>query len=33
MLPESELKRISRDHIGKYYGHMLDELWGAKEKI
>jgi V/A-type H+-transporting ATPase subunit B len=27
MLPESELKRISSDHIGKYYGQKLKEFW------
>jgi V/A-type H+-transporting ATPase subunit B len=27
-LPQSELKRISRDHIGKYYGQKLEEVWG-----
>jgi V/A-type H+-transporting ATPase subunit B len=27
MLPESELKRISADHIGKYYGAKLKEFW------
>jgi V/A-type H+-transporting ATPase subunit B len=27
MLPESELKRISADHIGKYYGTKLREFW------
>jgi V/A-type H+-transporting ATPase subunit B len=27
MLPESELKRISSDHIGKYYGERLKEFW------
>ena len=29
MLPESELKRISSDHIGKYYGAKLEEFWGT----
>lgn len=29
MLPESELKRISSDHIGKYYGAKLEELWSS----
>ncbi len=28
MLPQSELKRISTDHIGKYYGAKLEDLWG-----
>jgi V/A-type H+-transporting ATPase subunit B len=27
ILPESELKRISADHIGKYYGEKLKEFW------
>jgi V/A-type H+-transporting ATPase subunit B len=27
MMPESELKRISSDHIGKYYGQKLKEFW------
>ena len=27
-LPQSELKRISRDHIGKFYGKKLEEVWG-----
>jgi V/A-type H+-transporting ATPase subunit B len=27
VLPESELKRISADHIGKYYGEKLKEFW------
>ncbi len=27
-LPQTELKRISRDHIGKYYGAKLEEVWG-----
>ncbi len=30
MLPESELKRISADHIGKYYGTKLREFWGTR---
>jgi len=33
MLPESELKRISSDHIGKYYGTKLRELWGTRQGI
>ena len=32
MLPESELKRISSDHIGKYYGAKLKEFWGTPEE-
>jgi V/A-type H+-transporting ATPase subunit B len=32
MLPESELKRISSDHIGKYYGARLKEFWGTPEQ-
>jgi V/A-type H+-transporting ATPase subunit B len=31
ILPESELKRVSADHIGKYYGAKLEEFWGAPE--
>jgi V/A-type H+/Na+-transporting ATPase subunit B len=31
LLPESELKRISGDHIGKYYGARLQEFWTAPE--
>lgn len=33
MLPESELKRISSDHIGKYYGERLKEFWETQEKL
>jgi V/A-type H+-transporting ATPase subunit B len=33
MLPESELKRISTDHIGKYYGAKLGEFWGTRQEI
>jgi V/A-type H+-transporting ATPase subunit B len=33
MLPESELKRISADHIGKYYGTKLREFWGTRHGI
>jgi V/A-type H+-transporting ATPase subunit B len=33
MLPESELKRISSDHIGKYYGAKLSEFWTARQEI
>jgi V/A-type H+-transporting ATPase subunit B len=33
MLPESELKRISTDHIGKYYGAKLEELWRTLQEI
>jgi V/A-type H+-transporting ATPase subunit B len=32
-LPESELKRISSDHIGKYYGAKLKELWEPSERM
>jgi V/A-type H+-transporting ATPase subunit B len=32
MLPETELKRISSDHIGKYYGERLKEFWEAPER-
>lgn len=28
-LPQSELTRLSRDQIDKYYGAKMDELWGA----
>ncbi|MHB8070062.1 MAG: V-type ATP synthase subunit B [Desulfobaccales bacterium] len=31
LLPESELKRISADHIGKYYGARLHEFWSTPE--
>jgi hypothetical protein len=27
------LKRISSDHIGKYYGTKLRELWGTRQGI
>jgi V/A-type H+/Na+-transporting ATPase subunit B len=27
IMPESELKRISSDHIGKYYGSRLHDFW------
>ncbi|AEB12334.1 V-type ATP synthase subunit B [Marinithermus hydrothermalis] len=33
MLPQSELKRVSRDHIDKYYGKKLEELWGAPSQV
>jgi V/A-type H+/Na+-transporting ATPase subunit B len=33
LLPEYELKRISSDHIGKYYGARLQELWSIPEEI
>ncbi len=33
MLPESELKRISVDHIGKYYGAKLKEFWSTGLEI
>ncbi len=33
ILPESELKRISSDHIGKYYGARLQELWSTPEEM
>jgi V/A-type H+-transporting ATPase subunit B len=33
ILPESELKRISSDHIGKYYGAKLKEFWEASEEF
>jgi V/A-type H+-transporting ATPase subunit B len=29
LLPKSELTRLSRDQIDKYYGAKMDELWGA----
>jgi V/A-type H+/Na+-transporting ATPase subunit B len=32
VLPKSELSRISSDHIGKYYGARLEELWGSEGK-
>lgn len=31
MLPKSELTRLSRDQIDKYYGAKMDELWGAAD--
>lgn len=31
ILPEAELKRISSDHIGKYYGARLKEFWTTPE--
>jgi len=33
ILPESELKRISSDHIGKYYGAKLREFWTTRQEI
>jgi V/A-type H+-transporting ATPase subunit B len=33
MLPQGELKRISRDHIGKYYGQKLEEIWGTPQAL
>ena len=33
LLPESLLTRISKDHIGKYYGARLEELWSTPEPI
>jgi len=33
LLPESELKRISTDHIGKYYGTRLEELWSPTREL
>ncbi len=34
VLPQSELTRLSRDQIDKYYGAKMDELWGsAKDRI
>jgi len=33
LLPESELKRISEDHIGKYYGARLKAFWEASEEM
>lgn len=32
VLPKSELTRLSRDMIDKYYGSKMEELWGAKQK-
>jgi len=32
ILPTSELTRLSRDQIDKYYGAKMDELWGAAKK-
>ena len=31
-LPKSELTRLSRDQIDKYYGAQMDELWGAAQE-
>ena len=31
-LPKSELTRLSRDQIDKYYGAKMDELWGAAQE-
>ncbi len=33
ILPESELKRISSDHIGKYYGAKLKEFWETRQDL
>lgn len=33
ILPEIELKRISSDHIGKYYGEKLKSFWESSEEI
>jgi V/A-type H+-transporting ATPase subunit B len=33
ILPEAELKRISADHIGKYYGAKLKSFWEASEEV
>ena len=33
ILPESELKRISSDHIGKYYGAKLQDFWSIQEEM
>ena len=32
-LPKSELTRLSRDQIDKYYGATMDELWGAAQGV
>jgi V/A-type H+-transporting ATPase subunit B len=33
-LPKSELTRLSRDHIDKYYGSTMDDFWGtAKQSL
>ena len=31
-LPKSELTRLSRDQIDKYYGATMDELWGTAQE-
>jgi V/A-type H+/Na+-transporting ATPase subunit B len=31
MLPQSELTRLSRDQIDKYYGAKMEEMWGARK--
>jgi V/A-type H+-transporting ATPase subunit B len=28
--PKGELKRLSKDHIEKYYGALMDDIWGKK---
>ncbi len=33
LLPESELKRISADHIGMYYGARLREFWSTPGQL
>jgi len=32
-LPKSELTRLSRDQIDKYYGAKMDELWGTRQGV
>ncbi|MDR5683442.1 MAG: V-type ATP synthase subunit B [Armatimonadota bacterium] len=30
VFPKTELKRLSQDHINKYYGAAMEEIWGRK---
>ena len=32
-LPKSELTRLSRDHIDKYYGSKMDEIWSSNKGV
>jgi V/A-type H+-transporting ATPase subunit B len=33
ILPESELTRISADHVGKYYGARLKDFWETQREV
>jgi V/A-type H+/Na+-transporting ATPase subunit B len=33
ILPESELTRISADHVGKYYGARLKDFWDTQKEV